>query len=87
MERTRKVRAMNEPVSFVVFEAATTRLDRIIKRLAIVLALAVVLLFASNAMWLWAWMQYDYESYEIISDDGGNANYIGNDGDVYNGIG
>lgn len=78
---------MNEPVSFVVFEAATTRLDRIIKRLAIVLALAVVLLFASNAMWLWAWMQYDYENYEIVSDDGGNANYIGNDGDVYNGIG
>jgi hypothetical protein len=34
-------------------------------------------------------MQYDYSSEETIvdvnSDDGGNANYIGNDGDIVNG--
>lgn len=85
MERARKVRAMNEPVSFVVFEAATTRLDRIIKRLAIVLALAVVLLFASNALWLWAWMQYDYTSEEIVyQQDGKGTNIIGHENEVLN---
>ena len=29
----------------------------------------------------------DYASYEAITDDGGDANIIGNDGDIYNGYG
>lgn len=29
--------------------------------------------------------QYDFESYELTTDNGGNANFIGNDGDIYNG--
>jgi hypothetical protein len=34
-----------------------------------------------------AWNSYDYTSEEVIIDsqDGGNANYIGNDGDIING--
>ena len=40
-------------------------------------------------MWLWGWLQYDYTSVteEIIVDaeDNGNANYIGQDGNIYNG--
>lgn len=35
-------------------------------------------------------LQYDYVddySVELDSGDGGNANYIGNDGDIYNGEG
>ena len=51
------------------------------------LAIAVVLLFATNAAWLYVWNQYDYES-EVVtvdSEDGGNANYIGNNGDINNG--
>ena len=56
----------------------------------IALIFAVCLLFASNAVWLYAWYQYDYSSEEIIveqdAQDGGNANYIGNDGDIVNGL-
>jgi hypothetical protein len=47
----------------------------------------IILLVVTNAMWLVAWNQYDYvEDYASLeADDGSNANYIGNDGDIYNG--
>ena len=46
-------------------------------------------MFASNIAWLWAWSSYDYVSEEVSVDsqDGGNANYIGHDGDINNGTG
>ena len=52
----------------------------------IIIILLILLLVASNIAWLIAWNQYDYYSEEITvdSDDGGNANYIGNDGNIYN---
>lgn len=48
----------------------------------------IILLVVTNAMWLIAWNQYDYvEDYEVDvdSEGAGNANYIGEDGDIYNG--
>ena len=74
-------------VPYVVHESAMARAERNVKRLWIAIIVSVALLFASNALWLWAWMQYDYESYEAITDNGGDANIIGNDGDIYNGYG
>ena len=76
-----------ENVPYIVHEAAMARNERNVKRLVIAIVTAIALLFASNALWLWAWMQYDYESYEAITDNGGDANIIGNDGDIYNGYG
>ena len=65
------------------------RNERNIKRLIIALIVSIAAIFASNAAWLYAWCQYDYSSEETVieidSTDGGNANYIGNDGDIYNG--
>ena len=78
-----------ENVPYIVHESSMARMERQVKRGWIALIVAVCLLFASNAAWLYAWMQYDYTSEEVIvdvnSDDGGNANYIGNDGDIVNG--
>lgn len=76
-----------EPVPFVAYELEMARSERNIKRLWIALIVAVALMFASNMAWLYVWMQYDYcsEIVEIDSQDGGNANYIGNDGDIVNG--
>jgi hypothetical protein len=76
-----------ESVPYIVHEASMARMERQIKRGWIALLVAVSMLFASNAAWLWAWCQYDYSSEEVIvdSDDGGNANYIGNNGDIVNG--
>lgn len=72
-------------VPYVVHEATVARQERHIKRLWIALIVAVAMIFASNALWLYAWMQYDYESYEITADGDSNANYIGQDGNIYNG--
>lgn len=78
-----------ESVPYIVHESSMARMERQIKRLWISLIVSVILLFASSAIFAWAWMQYDYSSEETIvdvnSDDGGNANYIGNDGDIVNG--
>lgn len=40
---------------------------------------------AQNEQWIQAWKEYDFESYEVSTEGGGNANFIGNDGDIYNG--
>ena len=79
-----------ESVPYIVHESSMARMERQVKRLWIALIVSVVLLFASSAIFTWAWMQYDYSSEEIIveqdAQDGGNANYIGNDGDIVNGL-
>lgn len=75
----------NVTVPYVVHEATVARQERQNKRMWIALIVAVALIFASNAIWLYAWMQYDYESYEITADGDSNANYIGQDGNIYNG--
>jgi hypothetical protein len=76
-----------ESVPYIVHESSMARMERQIKRGWIALIVAVALLFASNGLWLLAWNSYDYTSEEVIIDsqDGGNANYIGNDGDIING--
>ena len=74
-----------EIVPYIVHESSMARMERQVKRGWIALIVAVCLLFASNAAWLYAWMQYDYESYKITADGDSNANYIGQDGNIYNG--
>jgi hypothetical protein len=74
-------------VPYVVHQSAAARQERQIRRMWIALVVALAVIFAGNAMWLYAWMQYDYSSEEIIVDaeDNGNANYIGQNGNIYNG--
>lgn len=76
-----------ESVPYIVYEAAQARNERTVKRLVAIIITAIVLLFASNLVWLYAWFSYDYVSEETITVDGkdGIASYIGNDGNVYNG--
>lgn len=75
-------------IPFVAHEGSLTRMERIIKRLVAALVVSIILTFASNALWLYAWLQYDYtgETSTITVDSkDGIANYIGNDGDITNG--
>ena len=86
-----------ENIPFVAHENEMSRMERIIKKLIIALVISIFLMFASNAMWLYAWMQYDYSSdattttttteTSTVTIDGkdGVANYIGNNGDITNG--
>ena len=78
-------------IPYFVHEGIMVRFERTIKRLIIALIIAVVLMFASNAAWLYSWMQYDYVSEETVttvdSDGDGIANYTGGDGGVIYGEG
>lgn len=77
-----------EPIPYIAHESMMARQERTVRRLVIALFVAIVLMFASNAIWLYAWMRYDYVSSDSNVDiDGkdGIANYIGNDGDITNG--
>ena len=67
------------------YETTAARDERKYRRLGIVLIITIILLVATNAAWLIYILQYDLESYEVAADNDGVANYIGNDGDIYNG--
>lgn len=72
-------------VPYIVYEGMLVRMERQIKRLWVALIVAIIALVACNLAYLWYLNQYDFVSYEVSSADGGNANYIGQDGDIYNG--
>lgn len=57
------------------------------KRLITVLFVVLSLWAATIGGFIWYLNQYDFSSYSVESNDGGNANYIGNDGDILNGEG
>jgi hypothetical protein len=75
-------------VPYIVYEGEQARMERHTKRLVIALIISICLIFASNALWLYSWFQWDYVSEEtthIVDAENGIANYIGNNGDITNG--
>lgn len=80
---------LTQTIPYIAFESAQARNERLIKRLIAALILVIAMMFATNAIWIYEWMSYDYvdEGEEITVDAGnnGNANYIGNDGSIVNG--
>lgn len=75
-----------DPVPYIVHESAMARQERTIKRLWILLILVISLLVATNGAWLWWKTQWEVVETEITQENnGGYNNYIGNDGDIYNG--
>lgn len=75
-------------VPYIVHESAMARSERHIKRLVIALIVSVVMIVASNLAWLYVWNSYEYvgESESVSVNGDGTANYVGNDGDITNGI-
>ena len=76
-----------EDVPYIVHEASMARSERTVKRLWATIILLIVLLFGSNAGWIWYCNQWEaVESWEITQEnDGTNNNFIGNDEDIFNG--
>lgn len=75
-------------VPYIVYESAMARSERHIKRLVIALIVAVVMIALTNVAWLYVWNSYEYVGDSQVTVEGeGNANYIGNDGDITNGEG
>lgn len=73
-----------DPVPYIVHESAMARNERTIKRLWILLIMMAVLLVGTNGAWLWFESQFEDISVTQENEDGYN-NFIGNDGDIYNG--
>lgn len=70
-------------IPYIVYESAQARSERTSRRLTVALIIAIALIFVSNALWLWAWMQYDYTSEETIyTQDGQGVNIIGDENHV-----
>lgn len=76
-------------VPYIAYESAMARAERQHRRLWIALIVVIVLMVLSNLAWLYVWNSYEYvsDTSEVVVDSGGggNANYIGNDGDINNG--
>lgn len=73
-----------EPVPYVVHESDMARQERTIKRLWILLLVIVGLFVGSNGWWIWRESQFEDITITQENEDGYN-NFIGNDGDIYNG--
>jgi len=77
-------------VPYIVYESSMARAERHIKRLVIAIVIAIIMIVLSNLAWLYVWNSYEYvgDTQEITLDSSdGDANYIGNDGDIINGEG
>lgn len=72
-------------ISRYAFERMQTKDEKNDRWRNIIILVLIILLVVTNAMWLVAWNQYDYvDSYDVDLDsgEGGDANYIGNNGDI-----
>lgn len=71
-------------IPYYVHEMEMTRLDRINKRLWIILIVIFLAFVGTNAGWIIYESQFETIKVQQENEDGYN-NYIGNDGDIYNG--
>ena len=76
-------------VPYIAYEAALTKAELSFKRLWAAIILLIVLLFGSNAGWLYYESQFEETAttIEAEADDGGNAVANNNDMVNYNGKG
>ena len=61
--------------------------ERTIRKLWVLIILLVVLLFGTNAAWIWYESQWEVvETTEVTQEnEGGYNNYVGRDGEIVNG--
>lgn len=64
-----------------------SELGRQNKRIFTALIIVIIMWFATIGSFVWYLNQYEFttEIYDVNSEDGGFAGYIGNNGDMYNG--
>lgn len=78
-------KAAQEPVPYIVHEGVMARLERVIKRLWVLVILLIVLLVGSNVAWLIYESQFEDQLTVTQETPSGNNNYVGHDGDITNG--
>lgn len=72
-------------VSLATFESAMMHLQQANKRLSIITVTALVLMCMVFSMFIYLLYNFDMTAEKVsLKSDKGNANYIGNDGDIVN---
>ena len=85
-EKRKVIAQTPKDVPYIAHESAVARLERVIKRLWVLVLVLIILLAASNAAWIWWESQYETIETTITQENAdGYNNYIGNDGDIVNG--
>ena len=85
-EKRKVIAQTPKDVPYIAHESAVARLERVIKRLWVLVLALIILLCASNAAWIWWESQYQTTETTITQENAdGYNNYIGNDGDIVNG--
>ena len=85
-EKRKVIAQTPKDLPYIVHEVAVARLERVIKRLWVLVLALIILLCASNAAWIWWESQYETIETTITQENAdGYNNYIGNDGDIVNG--
>ena len=76
-EKRKVIAQTQKDVPYIVHECAVARLERVIKRMWVLVILLIILFVASNAAWIWWESQVEevktVETYEANADNGGNA--------------
>lgn len=73
-------------VPYIVYEGEMARAERRHKRSFIIILILIVSLVLSNAAWIYYESQFVDEVTTVTQDnENGYNNFIGNDGDIYNG--
>ena len=75
----------NNLVPEATLEFAIEKMLFIIKRLIVVIIILIIALIGTNVAWILYENQFETVSSVVNSGDG-NANYIGEDGDIANGV-
>ena len=85
-EKRKVIAQTPKDVPYIAHESAVARLERVIKRLWVLVLALIILLCASNAAWIWWESQYETIETTITQENAdGYNNYIGNDVDIVNG--
>lgn len=76
-EKRKVIAQTQKDVPYIVHEVAVARLERVIKRMWVLVILLIILFVASNGAWILWESQFEevktVETYEANSDNGGNA--------------
>ena len=84
-ETCREKNQKPEPVTYLAFESMKATMERTVKRLWVLVLVLIMLLFGTNAAWLYYESQWEVFETHIEAEqtaDGGGSNYaIG--GDLY----
>ena len=75
-------------VPYIVYEGEQVRNEMREKRKDRIILVLIVAVLLSNMAWLWFFNQFDISDTQVTLDsqDEGTNNYVGNNGDINNGV-